>query len=159
MQAKSLRKRTALIIISIISILIILGGTLALYPSIVSGQPPQVIMRSAGRQYVGAQGSYCWASFSMARCVDYIAPSNRTDLPLPISLPAGSSASFDVLGYFRPSTFHISLFKDGSFADVLNENTSDTVQLSMSRGTYILSVSVSWGSGGSTSNVFSVIIM
>ncbi len=115
-------------------------------------------MSSAGKLYFGAQGSYCWGSLGKGQCVDYIPPSNRTDLPPPVSIPANNTIHFDVKGYFGPSSFHVTLFKEKSFIELLSEDTNGAIDLKVPTGTYILSVSASWTSGGDTSNVFELLV-
>jgi hypothetical protein len=128
------------------------------FSSVISGQPPQIAMSSAGKQYFGAQGSYCWGSLGRGQCADYISPSNRTDLLPPVSIPANGTVRFDVKGYFGPSSFHVILFKEKSFIGLLSQDTSGAINLNVPKGTYVLWVSASWTNGGDTSNVFGLIV-
>jgi hypothetical protein len=137
---------------------LVLGVILTQFSSVISSQPPQIAMSSSGKQYFGAQGSYCWGSFGRAQCVDYIHPSNRTDLPPPVSIPANATLRFDVKGYFGTSSFHVALFKEKSFTELQSQDTSGAFSLKVRRGTYILSVSASWTNGGDTSNVFELMV-
>ena len=154
------RKKALAIVLGIISLVIVLLGTIAVfYSSVVTGQPPQIVVKVNGNQYDGAQGSYCWSSFGQGKCVDYVAPSNRTDVPQGPVVPLNASISFDVISYFRPSMFHASLFREGSFVDLLNVDTTGSAKLNVPLGTYFLSVSASWSRGGDTSNVFKITVV
>ena len=81
------------------------GAAPAPAPASSSGPPPAYLTAHGDRTRMG-QGSYCWTPpEGPARCVDYVAPGHRDDLPK-IRLRAGDRVRFTV--GFRPRSLSVS---------------------------------------------------
>jgi len=117
--------------------------------------PAQISLEYGNQSYSGAQGSYCWSDvLGRGSCADYVGASLRKDIPSPVTVPQGSSVCFQVSGYSNPSNFHVSVAPaQGSSSNVIENDTSSCIVVTMTQGSYFLTVAGTW-SGRDTSNVF-----
>lgn len=124
-------------------------------------KPPQIVLVYNGEQYFGAQFSYCWSKHetgnrSRAVCADYVSADERKDIPSLITIRQNSTVGFEVVGYKNPDQFRASFYQPGPNRDLIDAPNNGSLQVSIPKGIYYLTVSVGWNQVGSFSDVFQV---
>ncbi len=117
-----------------------------------SGPLPQIVLRYGGASYEGLQGSYCWGEV----CVDYVPLELRENLDSVTSIEVtnGSQVNFAIRGYEEPEKYHVRIYSLTQETYVWNREVEGALTLDLPSGTYFLTVSASWISGGDASNIF-----
>jgi len=57
-------------------------------------------------------------------------------------------------GFEEPDTYFVSIYSASQDARVFNGQIDGLITIDLPRGTYLLTVSASWASGGDISNIF-----
>ena len=128
-----------------------------------SGPLPQIVLLQGGpasmARHQGLQGSYCWGvnPGEAALCVDFAPPGAREEefnSLGSIDVENGSEINFMIDGFEEPDTYFVSIYSASQDARVFNGQIDGLLTIDLPPGTYLLTVSASWTSGGDISNIF-----
>ena len=127
-----------------------------------SGPLPQIVLLQGGpasiARHQGLQGSYCWGvnPGEPALCVDFAPPGAREEFNSlsSIDIENGSEINFMIDGYEEADTYHVSIYSNSQDAYVFSGQIDGLLTIDLPPGTYLLTVSASWTSGGDISNIF-----
>jgi len=130
-----------------------------------SGPLPQIVLLQGGpasiARHQGLQGSYCWRvnPEEPALCADsppaeFVWQEEEFNSISSIDVENGSEIFFMIDGFEEPDTYHVSIYSASQDAYVFSGQIDGLLTIDLPPGTYLLTVSASWGSGADISNMF-----
>jgi len=130
-----------------------------------SGPLPQIVLLQGGpasiARHQGLQGGYCWRvnPEEPALCADSPPPEfvwreEEFNSLSSIDVENGSEIFFMIDGHEEPDTYHVSIYSNSQDAYVFSGQIDGLLTIDLPPGTYLLTVSASWASGGDISNIF-----